>query len=287
MSIAQGRLHAPRRRRAASTPQARKPAERQEKIGLYVWSCGKARRKSCAVLCRSMTSSPRTRMEKTAALARHAALFVRPVGGVGVCRVWLAERAASGARRSRQSWKGSRISAGSRSREARSSVLQESYPFHDFGEGAAALRAIAGPRIWTSASSRAAGSPHRREDTHPRLVVQPPHPASPSRSSRSSSRSARRSSTSPGIASSAAVASARVRLSIAAWIVASSTPGRCGSEAAADPPGSGSVAAAAGPEVSPGVPCMLTPRLFSCFSPRAATGSLFWGLRGSSAPYSP
>jgi hypothetical protein len=53
-------------------------------------------------------------------------------------------------------------------------------------------------------------------------------------------RSTRRSSTSPGIATSAAVASARVSRSIAAWIVASSTPARCGSVAAADPPGSGS-----------------------------------------------
>jgi len=79
-------------------------------------------------------------------------------------------------------------------------------------------------------------------------------------------RSARRSSTSPGIASSAAVASARVSRSIAAWMVASSTPGRCGS-----------VAAAAGPEVSPGVPCMLTPRLFSGLSLRAATSLLLWG----------
>jgi hypothetical protein len=42
MSIAQSRLRAPRRRRAASTPQARKPAERQEKIALYVWSCRKS-----------------------------------------------------------------------------------------------------------------------------------------------------------------------------------------------------------------------------------------------------
>jgi len=42
MSIAQRRLHAPRRRGAASTPQARKPAERQEKIGLNVWSCRKS-----------------------------------------------------------------------------------------------------------------------------------------------------------------------------------------------------------------------------------------------------
>jgi hypothetical protein len=32
--------------------------------------------------------------------------------------------------------------------------------------------------------------------------------------------------------------------------------------------------------VSPGAPCTLAPRLFPCFSPRAATGLLFWGSRG-------
>jgi hypothetical protein len=54
-------------------------------------------------------------------------------------------------------WKGSRICAAFRSRQARSSALQESKPFLDFDERAAALRTI-DPRIPTIASMQAGRS---------------------------------------------------------------------------------------------------------------------------------
>jgi hypothetical protein len=54
----------------------------KRRSGSTFGAAGKARRKSCAVLCRSMTSSPRTRMEKTSC----AGATCRPIrpAGLGV-----------------------------------------------------------------------------------------------------------------------------------------------------------------------------------------------------------